>query len=191
MNIYQIKGNLKDFKALELNGLDIAEQLDQLENLEVLCNFSAKNISLKDNWGKVSSTFYAESPSATKLPSIMVWAGAALVLTKTAYIKLRKYIEHEGEFLIVDIEGNPYYIFNCLQYGKENNEQTLAKYIDGEAVGLENLEFDEQDVSSRLLFKSEKQGSSILYCTANFKALCNEFSLKGVIFDDDLLSPFI
>jgi hypothetical protein len=191
MIIYQIKGALHEYEALELNGFDIAQQLNRLDELKILINFSALNVSLKKNWGKISASFYAESPTARKKPDIIVWSASALILNSLAFNKLKDYIEVDGEFLPIDVDGTPHYIYNCLQYGKENAEKTVTEFVEGEAVGVERLEFDIHDIAERFLFKSNRQGGSILYCTSNFKALCNEFGLKGILFDEDLLSPFI
>lgn len=191
MSIYQIKGALKEYKTLELNGLDIAQSLGRMDELAVLNNFTASNTSLTDIWEQMTTTFYAESSTADQLPDIIVWAGSALVMSKEAYNKLKQYISDDGEFLPVNVDGELYFIFNCLQYAKEDPDQTISEYIDGELVGLEKLAFDEEDISSRILFKSKRQGGSVLYCTSNFKGLCLEFDLKGLIFDEELLTPFI
>jgi hypothetical protein len=191
MIVYQMKGALHEYKALELNGFDIAQQLNRLDELKTLINFPALNVSLKDNWGEISASFYAESPTARKKPDIIVWSASALVLNGLAFNKLKDYIEVDGEFLPIDVDGTPHYIYNCLQYAKENVEKTVTEFAEGEAVGVERLEFDDSDISERFLFKSNRQGGSILYCTSNLKALCNEFGLKGVLFDENLLSPFI
>lgn len=189
MRIYQIKGDLREYKTLELNGFDIASKLGRMDELAELNNFTSTNTSLTDIWQQIATSFYAESSTANHLPDIMVWAGSALVMSEETYQKLKQYISNDGELLPISVDGALYFIFNCLQYAKEDSNQTISEYVDGEVVGLKNLVFDEI-TESQTLFKSKKQGGSILYCTSNFKGLCEEFKLEGLIFDEDLLSPF-
>lgn len=191
MKTYQVKGALHQFKTIDLSCLDLAKKLDQLDKLREICNFPALNSSLTNIWKEISVSFYSESPNATIIPDLIIWSGSLLVMSKTSYNILFPHIKNEGEFLLLNIAGEPYYIFNCLQYGIENKIQTNNKYAYGEVIGLKSLEFDEQDISKRLLFKSKKQGGSILYCSSIFKKLCNESDLEGLIFDTNLLSPFI
>ena len=134
MNTFQVKGALHEYKALNLSGLDVANSLGRMDKLKELCNFPARNMSIKDMWKKISTSFYAESPTASKIPDIIVWSGAALVMSEACFNSLSPYLENEGEFLSVDVEGSTYHIFNCLQYAKENEDQSLTHYVDGEQL---------------------------------------------------------
>ncbi|MFT7561973.1 MAG: hypothetical protein ACI93R_003907 [Flavobacteriales bacterium] len=69
----------------------------------------------------------------------LVWSGSALALSGLVFSKLKGYIKADGEFLPIDINGIPHYIFNFLQSGKEDTEKALTSYIDGKAVGIERL----------------------------------------------------
>lgn len=113
-----------------------------------------------------------------------------MVLNQKAYKALHQYLEPEVEFLPITANGESMYIFNCQEFGKKDKAHTVKKYVNGTDMGLDHLEFDENDLSQRFVFKFKMTGCNALFCTSSFKALCSEFRLEGLRFDKDLISPF-
>lgn len=191
MTVYRVKGNVRQYKSLSLNSIDLAQQLNRLDALATLVNFPSLNAPLLPMWGDVSAIFTAESKTAVAKPDLITWASGALYMSISAYELLHRRLEHEGEFLPVSVEGDPGYIFNNLELAKEDPDYTVNRYFDGEKVGLEHLEFDRRDLERRMLFKSERESCGTLYCTDEFKELCEMNNLNGLIFDEKLLNPFV
>jgi len=88
--------------------------------------------------------------------------------------------------LPVDIEDQTYYIFNCVVYGVE--QSVRFDYYDGKPIDLVELTFT-QEATENLLFKSKSQNCVTLRRNEQFKNIVNDFGLKCVDFDEDLLLP--
>ncbi|WP_250462050.1 hypothetical protein [Microbulbifer litoralis] len=189
--LYQLKQIPERFMALQLDVVQLADQLGDIELLDTLMQFPASNEPLSSIWkDSVSDDFQPLSLTSTEIPDISLWDATCLVLNEKAFNALNRYLKHEGEFLPITANGEKMHIFNCQAFGKEDKSLTVKKYVNGTDFGLEHLAFDEDDVAQRFVFKSEMKGCNTLYCTSSFKALCKEFSLEGLRFDGDLVSPF-
>lgn len=189
--VYQLKQMPERFMGLQLDVVSLAEQLGDMDLLDKLMQYPASNEPLSPIWkDTVSDEFQPLSPTGTEIPDISLWDATCMVLNGKAFSALKRYLEHEGEFLPITVNGEEMYIFNCLEFGKEDTVHTVKKYVNGTDMGLEHLSFDEKDVSRRFVFKSQMKGCNTLYCTSSFKALLKEFSLEGLRFDEDLVSPF-
>jgi len=191
MSVYRIKGDVRSYFALGLNSLELAQQIDRMDALATLVNFPSMNAPLADIWRHVSTSFMKESKTASSRPDLMVWSAGALYLSERAHEALKEYINKEGEFLAIEVDGAQGYIFNCLEFAPEDSDYTVSRYCDGEVVGLAHLEFKQADISTRLLFKSQREGCGTLFCTDTFKDLCDSNGLHGLIFDKQLMNPFI
>ena len=82
-------------------------------------------------------------------------------------------------------------LFNLLTFGQEQKDMCLTKYEDGFEDGLELLNFEQDDIQNKLLFKSKLEGAQKVYCTDEFKNIIQSNKLKGLVFDEDLLDPFV
>ncbi|WP_105103580.1 hypothetical protein [Microbulbifer pacificus] len=189
--VYQLKAIPEKFMALQLDIVQLAEQLGDIALIDTLMQFPATNESLKSIWNdSVSDNFQPLSKTSSEIPDVSLWDAASLVLNQKAYDSLNRYLESEGEFLPITCNGEKMYIFNCQSFGEEDKAHTVKKYVNGTDMGLEYLEFNSDDVAKRFIFKSKLKGVNTLYCTTSFKALCKEFKLEGLRFDEDLVSPF-
>lgn len=112
------------------------------------------------------------------------------MLTLRAAEVLKPYIETDGEFLPIVIDGEKFQVFNVMSFGEEDQENTKHEYIDEHPVGLKSLKFIELSVADKYVFKSLMEGCALLYCDDKLKNLCNEHDLRGVEFDLDLLDVF-
>ncbi|WP_344798392.1 hypothetical protein [Litoribacillus peritrichatus] len=175
-------------------GLDImmlAEQLGDIdEMLPTLMNYPSANERLLPIWKDVSADFRPLSKTSTEIPDISVWDNTTLLLNEKAFQVLKDYLEFEGEFLPVIAEGEQMYLFNCLTFAKEDFELTEKKFLGGFENGLKSLAFEEDDIKSKLLFKSNMDYCAHLFATSTFKELCEKFNLEGLMFEDSLVNSF-
>ena len=104
---------------------------------------------------------------------------------------LKERLANFGEFLPVKAEGNSMVLFNLLTFGQEQKDMCLTKYEDGFEDGLELLTFEQDNIQNKLLFKSKLEGAQKVYCTDEFKNIIQSNNLKGLVFDEDLLDPFV
>lgn len=116
--------------------------------------------------------------------------GNFLVLNARAYECLSCVISEHGEFSTLRTDGDELFLFNPLEFGKEDLSLTEKAYLDGFDDGLKSLVFDNKDISDKLLFKSKLQGGLSIYCTDNFKSIVADNNLSGLVFSADLVSPF-
>lgn len=191
MTVYQIKYLPEKYLSFQLDIVELAEQLGDINLIDTLMSQPEKNESLLPIWGNVSHDFQALSDTSQKvIPDITPWDNTMLVMNNKAYNALKEHLEPEGEFLPITVNGEKMKAFNCLSFGKEDLSLTEKDYLDGYENGLKSLVFDEDDISNRLVFKSKMDGCARLYVSQKFKDLCEEFGLEGIRFDADLIDPF-
>lgn len=191
MKIYQLKQRPEEFKTLILDIMNLANQLGDKKLVKQLRVQPSTNEPLLPLWKDgVVSEFEDVLGKDSAIPDVSPWRGTSLALTAEAYQKLEPVLAPEGEFLPITVGDETIYAFNCLSFGTEDESMCLKKYSDGFEDGLETLEFDEEDIEPRYVFKSRLQGCTVLYATESFKHLCEEYRLEGLRFDEDLLDPF-
>ncbi|WP_413113974.1 hypothetical protein [Thaumasiovibrio sp. DFM-14] len=189
MSIYQVRNLTQSYKVLEHNPYQRAiEQGDEVL-LQRLFNEPVNSRGLKDVWVEESVEFTSHYDTSTLVPDVSVWA-SFLVLNQKAYVSLRSALESDGEFLPINIDGEPFHVFNVMSFGQEDMTLTKLEIIDGEEAGLLSLKFDEGSVTDKYVFKSLQNGCNQVYCDEKFKQLCIESALRGIDFDLDLLDVF-
>lgn len=191
MTVYQVKGDTLRYQAVHLTPMEIMDQISEDADEMTYLRFPMRITPIKDIWVNFKTSFYKESPKADALPDVMIWLGGVLCMTPAAKSLLEESLTPCGEFLPITIDNSPYYFFHCTTYGKEDPELTLNEYSDGILIGLKQLVFLESDIADKTVFLSERSQSSIIYCTNTFKTLYETHGLKGLIFDEKLLDPFI
>ncbi len=189
MSIYQVRNLNRYFKVLEHDPYQRAIDAGDDDLLNRLFNEPVRAEGLSDVWVEESVQFTAHYKTSEKKPDISVW-GTCLVLTLRAAEVLKPYIETDGEFLPIVIDGEKFQVFNVMSFGEEDQENTKHEYIDEHPVGLKSLKFIELSVADKYVFKSLMEGCALLYCDDKLKNLCNEHDLRGVEFDLDLLDVF-
>jgi hypothetical protein len=186
--VYKLKSDISEYKVIPLDIEEIAEQLDALGNMMDFLYMGIKKNRLAGIWGEINTDFEASplNPGAAKIPNVSVWGGSScLVLSERAHAVLRLMLEEYGEFLPITVVGGfTYYIFNNLTDVEPDME--YSSYVDEEGMTVQSLVFD-SDAQSKLLFKSNWEGGQVPFCNQQFKDLCEEFELGGLIFSEDLI----
>jgi len=134
---------------------------------------------------------------ADKLPDISYWTTSHMVLNQKAYNVLSSHLKPYGEFLPVNVEGKPYYIFNTLKLVDESfiNLDMSEREFEGEGelkmqVGLHKLKFKEVRLKDTLVFKTEYDTYLNIFCGDEFKKMVEMAGLTGLLFKEDLASIF-
>lgn len=161
MSMYRIENQGFDYQELDLEIDDIIDQFPDDMSTLYIHDFSKNNLALTPYWKPVATGFSEINGNENLLPDITYWIGGTLVLSPVAYRYLGELIRPHGEFLPVHIDGQTYYIFNCLE--------TIHSL-----TGVTPL--------SKPIVKNQNEISENLYCNAHFKSAIEEFDLKGISF---------
>lgn len=189
--IYAIRNEGFNFQEFDLDVddfIDLApEQYDDL----VIHNFSYHNLALLPWWKPISSGFrQITGVPASPIPDIGCWNDATLILSPGAYEALFSSLRDFGEFLPVSVNGDIYYIFNCLTFGKVDEANSEQEIIDGQVMSIKKLQFDMNDVQEKTAFKTKYNHCMNIFCDANLKQAVESHQLKGIIFSDHLVENF-
>ena len=191
MKTYRLKEIPEKYKTLSLDVISLAKQLGDIKISRELRAQPKNNQSLQTIWDNVSAHWQNVFDEEAAIPDVSLWRGLYLTLNQRAYDALSQAIGAEGEFLPMSIEGEHIYLFNCLTFGKEQEELCIRTYIDGMDVGgLDTLFFDEHDIQNKLLYKSLMEGARKLFASEKFKELYEQHNLQGLLFEEDLLAVF-
>ena len=146
---------------------------------------------LKENWLKAAARFLKGDSGSTTIADISGWSGNALVFNQKAFDVCAEHLEQLGEFLAIDAEGIPYYLFNTLYHVPDSmvdvSQSELAE-SEGIALGAKKLAFVEEriDRTNPMLFKTHYDFGAGTFCTEKFKTLIEEHQLTGLLFGTDL-----
>ncbi len=195
MTVYQIKNEAYTYDVIDFNIVELSKILSKHSDLEpdtVLKMFmlaSLNNIEFSHLWPEgLNFDYFGKAKKQDYDISLL---GKFLIMKMPVYELLKERLASFGEFLPVKAEGNNMMLFNLLTFGQEQKDMCLTKYEDGFEDGLELLTFEQDDIQSKLLFKSKLEGAQKVYCTDEFKNIIHSNNLKGLVFDEDLLDPFV
>jgi len=187
MKIYKILNDFENYLSFTIDNGELFSKMPF---------FSAKfkACSRLGEWVKPNGVFYqSDNYTANNmcLPSITTWLLGNLILNEIAYINLKPFLDDYGEFLETSCEGVTYYIFNCLNILPDyliDEDMTKEKTVSGVYMGLESLAFNNFNKNEYIVFKTNADKLSHLYCTELFVDLINENGFKGLVFSEDLSS---
>lgn len=172
---------------------DLEEMLDvigpKVGDLEFM-HFSRHNIRLAEHWKNFSGTFKKVRSGADQLPDITCWRGATLFLSGTAENLLEMQLRSYGELLPISCNGQNYYIFNCLELGSLTIDVSKQVPLEHGLIEFENIVFDAHNLPDKLLFKSQEEGCTSIFCSESFYLLINKNDLEGLRFSENLTDIF-
>ena len=195
MTVYQIKNEAYTYDVIDFNIVELSKILAKHSGLEpdtILTMFMSAarhNIEFSHLWPQGLNFDYFGK--AKKQDYDISRLGHFLIMKMPVYELLKERLANFGEFLPVKAEGNNMMLFNLLTFGQEQKDMCLTKYEDGFEDGLELLAFEQDNIQNKLLFKSKLEGAQKVYCTDEFKNIIQSNNLKGLVFDEDLLDPFV
>lgn len=185
--VYALNNDYTKFQDLDLDLWDIARQTPDDVSLDDVNEFSIRNTSFK-HWWPTPETHFIKNVGfdGTEIPDLSHWTNGTLILSPKSYRLLGDLLRQSGELLPVIVSAETYYIYNCQEFGDEDLSQTKFSYIDEQPFELIELSFT-PETSNKLLFKSKSQNCVTLFCNDQFKKLIQDYELKGLSFDENLL----
>ncbi|WP_193164107.1 hypothetical protein [Microbulbifer hainanensis] len=189
---YKISFDYINFLNLDLDMKKLMFTIGKsLGGMKAFKNYCWDNKSLADAWQDIGAAFVkVEGLDQTEKPDITIWNGANFVLSPKAYDLLAEQLSPLGEFLPITIDGQTYQIFNCLNTVEADKNVSEAEISDDLWMGVKSLGFKKEDVENNLVFKTRFDRCGALYCGDQFRNLVKIFKLKGLNFNEDLLTSF-
>ncbi|TOH06759.1 hypothetical protein CGI90_23725, partial [Vibrio parahaemolyticus] len=163
MTVYKITDDLTKFQSVCSGPDEIATQLGDFDYFERILLQAVENKSLKDIWKPAEVEFEDVLTDNSVLPDISLWLRTYLVLSPRAYEALNSCLSESGDFLPVNYQGEQWYLYTSLTFGKEDRQKCVEKISYGSPDGLEVLAFIDDDVKDKVIFKSRLEGASNLY----------------------------
>lgn len=186
-NIFAIRNDNYSFQELDLMIDDIVDARPPALSEDAVLDFSLTNCEMSDWWPMPDTEFIPIDDDSAPIPDIAKWIDASLVLSPKAYRLLGDTLKEYGELLPITVKKETYYIFNCRTFGQVKKELCEKSYYDGEEAGIKTIVFDLDDVSPKLVFKTDYNAGLELYCGERLKKLVEDFGLRGVIFSSELV----
>jgi len=183
-NIYRISINFHDFMMFTLDEYELITKLGE--------DFTPQHFgtSIKDMWNTVDAKFIASDSGSIILPDISRWMPNLLIFNQKAYDILSTHLKDYGEMLDINIDSKSYYLFNIMKYIDDAAiDQTSSKkaIVDGIEIGVQSLCFKHEKISDDiLLFKTNYDRGSNIFCSDNLKQLIEDSDLTGIDFEKEL-----
>lgn len=184
MPVYKILPD-SHYQELDLLTHDLDKFLPSRISSKEFLNFPVLNLELK-SWWKPFTTGFKEVNSGEEVPDITTWLGSTLVLNTKAKLALSEILMRHGEFLPIFVEGEEFYIFNCMEMvGVDEDQSKLGEF------GIpQSIVFMEKEIAGLNLFKTLFDSCADLYCSEKFKQCVEEEGLRGISFQSDLTRIF-
>lgn len=189
--VFAIRNDSYAFQELDLQIDDIIESRPTDVDEDSVLDFSLSNCAMADWWPTPSTEFLPidNDPNAA-IPDLSKWIDSSLVLSPKAYRLLGDTLIEWGELLPITVKGEIFYIFNCLTFGEVRKELCEKNYYEGEELGIKTIVFNDEDVSEKLVFKTNYNSCFELYCGERLKDILEGFGLSGVVFSTKLAEDF-
>jgi hypothetical protein len=187
MSFYALERDGYEYLFLDLTKRDVLRRAPRDKDLEFddIMKFSQSSRPMKDWWPELETTLRAnEDIVSPKMPDLSIWSGgAALVLYPRGYRLLGEWLSQFGELLPVKVmnQSDPCWIFNCRTKKSADPEKSSWEYVDDMPLHIESIGFTEFE-DDPVIFKTDFDNCSFLYCSERFKAAVVELGLEGISF---------
>jgi len=180
--IYKLRFDRSKFLTFEIS----PDELEARFGADYLFMLDEKKWS--DFWKPVNAKFldFSDKKNVTALPDITCWFTDQLVLNEKSYSLLFDALLPYGEFVPVKCEGVDYWILHVtklIDLDAIDVSKSERQVEDGGYIDVSSMVFKESAVNNLLLFKTEYNGYKNIYCTDGFKALVEDASLEGLVFN--------
>ena len=187
-DVFALRSDGETYKELDLKVTDLMGHMPKDASLKDIVYFSAQNTQLA-GWWYTPDTKFVGGKGTAEIADLTLWIHATLVLSPKAFRILGELLQAYGELLPVRIGEDTYYIFNCLQFGQEDLENSTYSTAADALDRLQSLVF-EGETSNHLLFKSKLDKCLNLFGNQRFKDLVEHYELTGIYFDEELVKLY-
>lgn len=163
MTHYIIKPDGFNYKEFAMDQDDYLDNVpdDCPYSFEELMRFGLNDVQLAAWWKPIEGRFTVPQGLPDRpTPDITPWVEAALILSVSAYEKVKDVMTDCGEFLQIQAHGETFYLFNCLNYDP-----------------------------NKPIYKTKFDNCSNVYCHESVKDLVENSDLNGVVFDTNYHNP--
>lgn len=171
--IYKIVNDGFKYQELDLVVRDFIDSFPDEYDYRQCQDFSLENIALKDFWPTMQTGFSKIEGNENLIPDITTWIDATLLLSPRSFRLLGDMLKPFGELLPILVEGENYFLFNCL---------TKAEAV-VEDEDTNRVTFDENKIKGYVAFKARAQHCFNVFCSERLKNAVEGFDLQGIIFE--------
>ena len=190
MKIFKILRDSENFMEFSTDLEDMLDEIGpEISELEFM-HFSRHNLKLGYHWGNFFGTFKKVRAGAQQRPDISCWRGATLILSPTSKEILEQHLTPYGEFLPISCDQQGYFIFNCLELAKIDPNLSQQAQLEHGLIEFKKITFDQSSTMGKLVFKSQDEGCTAIFCSEAFKSLINIHNLNGLKFSESLTEIF-
>ena len=182
MSIYRIHNDDR-YTVYHISSSEVINKLGRAYPIHI----DHSPVRYADVWpDEFAIAFLADVDSdATEVPDISL-SGGKLYLSEAAYAALGELLKNDGEFLAVQHQGGSGYLFNPLVIAEEHGALNSERTVYDPHGNLEHFEFIESALGSAVVFRTELDSFTGLFCQDNFKQAVSDTGLTGISFQPDL-----
>ncbi len=159
MTVYAITTDGFKYKELDLVVDDFLEAFPEEFSYKDAHQFDRLNLTLGGFWPSMKTGFCNITGGENLIPEVTLWRDTTLVLSPAAYRYVYDLLKSYGEFLPIEIDDTKSYIFNC----------TATAEVGQAKTNQNNIVFDKQSVSNKVIFKCLHPDGLGFYCGEKFK----------------------
>lgn len=190
MKIYKLTADVAQYGSLEIFN---TEELITAFGVVKYRKLRSVQTSIADKWPKSHGGFYdmysQEAQPLSRSPDVYLWMNVFLMLSPRAMEVLHPLLHLMGEFLTFECDDQEYYLFAAHNVVEPDLSQSHPISDDqGGYGGVASLAFKASSIGTQILFKTNFDRFSHLYCTEQFKRTIDSAKLKGLLLSSDLSS---
>ena len=144
------------------------------------------NTSLKEHWQDIGAKWVDVGLNNDAPPDITVWNGPHLVLNAKALEAFKEILPNYGECMPLTIDGQLHTLFYCMRDVDVDPKNSESDVVEGVWMGIKSIAFEKSTALTNVVFKTQFDRCRGLYCNDDFKAVCEQNNLSGLIFADTL-----
>jgi len=188
--VYKISFDYTNFLNLDLDLEALADRVCETMGEDEFFSHSLNNLPLNEHWVDIGAKFIDVGLQNSRAPDITLWNSSSLMLSPAAFSILEHRLNPLGEFLPITINNSTYHIFNCLNLVDVDESNSEIEYLSGIWQGVKTIAFNTGTEEKNLVFKTQFDRCSALYCGQELLDIINSNNLEGLNFNQDLLAQF-
>ncbi|BFM16726.1 hypothetical protein R50073_29090 [Maricurvus nonylphenolicus] len=185
MNIYKIIPDERTYGGLFFDGVLLRKTLGR----QLSRKLTSVTASIADDWRDCDGWFSSlyDDSDIPVYPDLSVWKGSILVLSERAEACLKKDLSPFGEFLPFTTDKGTFFLFVPHVVVDADALKSERMIEEGADIGPAKIVFTMESVGTNLIFKTEYDQYTSVFCTEKLKTLISKAGLTGVALSQDLV----